>query len=147
MKTVLYIDGSPLLLIDIKRRFSDNRIIGGHVVNGNWKLKLSDTILYAFESFRNQYGWGDELVLRNEVEYSTYEEVIIHEEFISNGYNSVIEAANIMIGFSMEDLSKCPQCGGDADNGIDNCIPPSAYMCSSCSRKEDTEKTNRIETL
>lgn len=40
----------------------------------------------------------------------------------------------------MEDLSKCPQCGGDADRGIDNCIPPSAYMCSKCCAQEDAAK-------
>lgn len=39
------------------------------------------------------------------------------------------------------DLSKCPQCGGTADNGIDNCIPPSAYMCSKCCAQENAEKS------
>lgn len=29
-------------------------------------------------------------------------------------------------------ISKCPQCGGEADNGNDRCIPPSAYLCSKC---------------
>lgn len=32
-----------------------------------------------------------------------------------------------------EDLSKCPKCGGDADNGHDRCHPPSAYLCGKCS--------------
>lgn len=31
-----------------------------------------------------------------------------------------------------DDLSKCPQCGGDADNGHDRCYPPTAYLCSKC---------------
>ena len=39
-----------------------------------------------------------------------------------------------------EDLSKCPQCGGDADNGIDRCIPPSAYMCKKCCEIEVEER-------
>lgn len=39
-----------------------------------------------------------------------------------------------------DDLSKCPQCGGEADNGHDRCIPPSAYMCSQCCAQEDREK-------
>lgn len=30
------------------------------------------------------------------------------------------------------DLSKCPKCGGEADNGFDRCIPPSPYVCSVC---------------
>lgn len=42
-----------------------------------------------------------------------------------------------------EDLSKCPQCGGNADRGIDNCIPPSAYMCSTCCAQEDADKAKQ----
>lgn len=34
------------------------------------------------------------------------------------------------------DLSKCPQCGGLADNGHDRCYPPSPYWCSKCMAKE-----------
>jgi len=30
------------------------------------------------------------------------------------------------------DLSKCPKCGGPADNGHDRCDPPSPYCCSKC---------------
>lgn len=44
----------------------------------------------------------------------------------------------------MGDLSKCPQCGGDADRGIDNCIPPSAYMCSNCCAQEDEGKAASV---
>ncbi len=29
-------------------------------------------------------------------------------------------------------LSTCPGCGGDADNGHDRCVPPSPYYCSQC---------------
>jgi DNA-directed RNA polymerase subunit RPC12/RpoP len=29
-------------------------------------------------------------------------------------------------------LSRCPGCGGDADNGHDREIPPNAYWCSKC---------------
>ena len=31
-----------------------------------------------------------------------------------------------------QDLSKCPKCGGPADNGHDHCIPPSPYYCTKC---------------
>jgi hypothetical protein len=31
------------------------------------------------------------------------------------------------------DLSKCPRCGGVADNGHDRCVPPNPYWCSKCS--------------
>lgn len=40
----------------------------------------------------------------------------------------------------VEDLSKCPQCGGEADRGVNNCVPPSAYMCSKCCAQEEAEK-------
>lgn len=30
------------------------------------------------------------------------------------------------------DLSKCPNCGGPADNGHDRCIPPNPYWCVKC---------------
>lgn len=35
------------------------------------------------------------------------------------------------------DLTKCPTCGGEADNGFDRCIPPSPYECSKCQESED----------
>ena len=30
------------------------------------------------------------------------------------------------------DLTKCPACGGPADNGHDRCVPPSPYFCTKC---------------
>lgn len=30
------------------------------------------------------------------------------------------------------DLTKCPGCGGPADNGHDRCVPPSPYFCTRC---------------
>lgn len=33
---------------------------------------------------------------------------------------------------SETDLSRCPKCGGPADNGIDRCLPPSPYFCTKC---------------
>jgi len=35
-----------------------------------------------------------------------------------------------------QDLTKCPNCGGVADNGHDRCIPPNPYYCSKCEVKE-----------
>lgn len=43
-------------------------------------------------------------------------------------------------GDTAENLSKCPHCGGPADNGHDRCSPPSAYMCSKCCAEEDAAK-------
>ena len=30
------------------------------------------------------------------------------------------------------DLSKCPMCGGPADNGHDRNLPPNPYLCTKC---------------
>ena len=35
------------------------------------------------------------------------------------------------------DLSKCPNCGGPADNGHDRCLPPSPYWCTKCTAAEN----------
>lgn len=31
------------------------------------------------------------------------------------------------------DITKCPSCGGVADNGHDRCYPPNPYYCTKCS--------------
>lgn len=31
-----------------------------------------------------------------------------------------------------QDLTKCPNCGGIADNGHDRCFPPNPYYCTKC---------------
>ena len=33
------------------------------------------------------------------------------------------------------DCSKCPKCGGPADNGNDRCVPPTPYYCSKCEQQ------------
>ena len=33
------------------------------------------------------------------------------------------------------DLSKCPSCGGPADNGHDREFPPNVYACTRCTKK------------
>lgn len=33
------------------------------------------------------------------------------------------------------DLTKCPSCGGPADNGHDREFPPNVYACTKCSAK------------
>lgn len=34
-----------------------------------------------------------------------------------------------------DDISKCPKCGGEADNGNDRCVPPNPYYCTKCEDK------------
>ena len=35
------------------------------------------------------------------------------------------------------DLSRCPSCGGPADNGHDRCMPPNPYVCTKCMAQDD----------
>ena len=42
----------------------------------------------------------------------------------------------------MNDLTKCPNCGGEADNGHDRCMPPNVYFCTKC-EQEDTPNPDR----
>lgn len=47
-----------------------------------------------------------------------------------------IEAKQCMIEeMDMVDISKCPKCGGFADNGFDRCYPPNPYNCTKCEEK------------
>ena len=34
------------------------------------------------------------------------------------------------------DITKCPECGGEADNGHDRCVPPNPYVCTMCEEKK-----------
>ncbi|WP_205042161.1 DUF1778 domain-containing protein [Rhodoligotrophos defluvii] len=49
------------------------------------------------------------------------------------------------------DLTKCPNCGGEADNGFDRGLPPSPYYCSKCEaaerRKDDAAYDDLVEIL
>ena len=46
-------------------------------------------------------------------------------------------------GEAADDLSKCPRCGGDADNGHDRCYPPTAYLCGKCSELHNVKSNRR----
>ena len=35
-----------------------------------------------------------------------------------------------------QDISKCPQCGGSADNGFNREVPPCPYLCTECDPEE-----------
>lgn len=53
--------------------------------------------LYAFDEFAIKYGWRDNLVLRSEREYVTYEEVDIPIKCIFN-YNEIIAVTDKLGG-------------------------------------------------
>lgn len=44
------------------------------------------------------------------------------------------------------DLTKCPHCGGPADNGHDRSYPPSPYECTKCERKQRKKDRELRET-
>ena len=44
----------------------------------------------------------------------------------------------------MTDLSKCPECGGEADNGHDRCDPPNVYHCTKCEAPKESGWSERF---
>ena len=51
-----------------------------------------------------------------------------------NQKNTQAQGSELSDGLGEDpDLSKCPKCGGPADNGHDRCLPPNPYLCTKCS--------------
>jgi hypothetical protein len=42
------------------------------------------------------------------------------------------------------DLSKCPECGGEADNGTDRCDPPNVFHCTKCEAPKESGWRERV---
>ena len=45
---------------------------------------------------------------------------------------STIDALRERLAETADDLTRCPNCGGPADNGHDREVPPNPYWCSKC---------------
>jgi hypothetical protein len=45
------------------------------------------------------------------------------------------------------DLSKCPVCGGPADNGHDRCLPPNPYLCTKCAERREEEEATLYDNM
>ena len=45
---------------------------------------------------------------------------------------STIDALRERLAETANDLTRCPNCGGPADNGNDREVPPNPYWCSKC---------------
>lgn len=45
------------------------------------------------------------------------------------------------------DLSKCPECGGPADNGHDRCVPPNPYVCAKCETTPEQRESDEQEAV
>lgn len=58
---------------------------------------------------------------------------------VSKWWASAHEALELHQAALREDLSKCPQCGGPADNGHDRELPPNPYHCTRCTDSEGGE--------
>lgn len=43
-----------------------------------------------------------------------------------------------------QDLTRCPGCGGEADNGFDRCMPPNVYYCTKC---HQSDSVTRVPSL
>jgi uncharacterized protein with PIN domain len=46
--------------------------------------------------------------------------------------NELIPALRERLAETANDLNRCPNCGGPADNGHDREVPPNPYWCSKC---------------
>ena len=53
--------------------------------------------------------------------------------------NNILARTNPPADDHEPDLSKCPCCGGDADNGHDRALPPSPYYCRKCQTEADDQ--------
>lgn len=56
-----------------------------------------------------------------------------HEAGVPSPYCPVVESSEPAADFPAVDLSVCPKCGGDADNGHSRDVPPAPYYCTKCS--------------
>lgn len=49
-------------------------------------------------------------------------------------FGDVVKAITGEASEPQTDLTRCPRCGGPADNGFDRCFPPNPYSCTKCSK-------------
>ena len=63
--------------------------------------------------------------------YGNDVEVTLDEDALVQACVEVLEEMSVK-----PDCSKCPKCGGPADNGNDRCVPPNPYCCSKCTELE-----------
>lgn len=55
--------------------------------------------------------------------------------FLENEYDIKLDAEEYYYIVEEPDITKCPQCGGEADNGNDREVPPNPYLCTKCEEK------------
>ena len=72
----------------------------------------------------------DEALLRQALEA-----LEVYAEYDPEGWgvaDNAIAALRERLAETANDLTRCPNCGGPADNGHDREVPPSPYWCSKC---------------
>ena len=70
--------------------------------------------------------------LAEPVQEPTLDEAMAGPRALAQAYENGWNAAK-----AEPDLSRCPQCGGPADNGHDRCVPPNPYFCTKCMEQDD----------
>ncbi|TSE32092.1 hypothetical protein [Tepidimonas charontis] len=57
----------------------------------------------------------------------------IGTHYVRAKVRSTIATLKERLAETTDDLTRCPNCGGPADNGHDREVPPNPYWCSKCS--------------
>lgn len=93
------------------------------------------------EVFKRGQVWEDErgelvMIAATSKRENDYKVEYAHEDgYIGSAYASKAQGWKLysepLRGLDI-DLTKCPKCGGEADNGIDRCHPPHPYNCKKC---------------
>jgi len=70
-------------------------------------------------------------------------------EVLEDFEGKIVEQTVVAIERSVDSspLDRCPQCGGEADNGHDRCHPPSAYLCSKCTEEVPSYPEGMMQRL
>ena len=77
--------------------------------------------------------------LAEPVQEPTLDEAMAGPRALAQAYENGWNAAK-----AEPDLSRCPKCGGPADNGHDRCIPPNPYHCTKCMEQTAVEDEIRL---
>ena len=82
--------------------------------------------------FANKIIHRDEALLRQALEALEVSARFVYAD-LRPQCESTIDALRERLAETADDLTRCPNCGGPADNGHDREVPPNPYWCSKCS--------------
>lgn len=80
--------------------------------------------------------------LEEEVQRHLDEGWQLHGGLVAASANGDIVAmqAVVFVCTNKQPGPKCPQCGGEPDNGFDRCVPPNPYLCTKCEQQPEPKK-------